>query len=87
MKKVSLCDDSSVEKLKKQHNFYAKGSQIRFTFFTNKPMILLVYKEAYFHTNDLDSAIPSVAFFMQEFDDVFPEHIPNGLPPLRGIKH
>jgi len=60
VKKVSSCDDSSVEKLKKQPNFYAKGSQIRYAFF-NKPVILLVYKEAYFNTNDLDSAIPSVA--------------------------
>jgi hypothetical protein len=51
-------------------------------------MILLVYKEAYFNTNDLDSAIPSVAVsLMQEFDDVFPEDIPNGLPPLKGIEH
>jgi hypothetical protein len=77
-----------VEKLKKQPNFYVKGSQIRSVFFTNKPMILLVYKEAYFNTNDLDSAIPSVAVsLMQEFDDVFPEDIYNGLPPLRGIEH
>jgi len=44
VKKVSSCDDSSVEKLKKQPNFYAKGSQIRSAFFTNKPMILLMYK-------------------------------------------
>ena len=51
-------------------------------------MILLVYKEAYFNTNDLNSVIPSVAVsLMQEFDDVFPEDIPNGLPPLRGIEH
>jgi hypothetical protein len=77
-----------VEKLKKQPNFCVKGSQIRSVFFTNKPMILLVYKEAYFNTNDLDSAIPSVAVsLMQEFDDVFPEDIYNGLPPLRGIEH
>jgi len=83
-----LCDDNSVEKLKKQPNFYVKGSQIRSVFFTNKPMILLVYKEAYFNTNDLDSTIPSVAVsLMQEFDDVFPEDIYNGLPPLRGIEH
>ena len=88
MKKVSLCDDNSVEKLKKQPNFYAKGAQIRSAFFTNKPMILLVYKEAYFNTNDLDSAISSVAVsLMQEFDDVFLEDIPSGLPPLRGIEH
>ena len=61
MKKVSLCDDNTVEKLKKQPNFYAKGSQIRSAFFTNKPMILLVYKEAYFNSNDLDSADSSTA--------------------------
>ena len=57
-------------------------------FFTNKPVILLVYKEAYFNSNDLDSAIPCVGVsLLQEFDDVFPENIPNGLPPLRGIEH
>ena len=50
-----------MEKLKKQPNFYAKGAQIRSAFFTNKTMILLVYKEAYFNTNDLDFAIPNVA--------------------------
>jgi hypothetical protein len=88
VKKVSLCDDNSVEKLKKQPNFYAKGAQIRSAFFTNKTMILLVYKEAYFNTNDLDSTIPSVVVSsMQEFDDVFPEDIPKGLPPLRGIEY
>ena len=75
--KVSLCDDNSVEKLKKQPNFYAKGAQIRSVFFTNKPMILLLYKEAYSNTNDLDYAIHSVVVsLMQEFDDVFHEDIP-----------
>jgi hypothetical protein len=50
-------------------------------------MILLVCKEAYFNTNDLDYAIPSVAVsLLQEFDDVFPEDIPSGLPPLRGVE-
>jgi hypothetical protein len=83
-----MCDDNSVEKLKKQPNFYAKGAQIRSTFFTNKLMILLVYKKTYFNTNDLDSTIPSVAVsLMQEFDDVFPEDIPSGLPPLRENEH
>ena len=58
-------------------------------FFISKPMILLVHKKTYFNTNDLDSAIPSVAVsLMKEFDDVlFPEDIPNGLPPIRGIEH
>ena len=51
-------------------------------------MILLVYKEAYFKTNDLDYVIPSVAVsLLQEFDDVFPKDIPSGLLPLRVIQH
>jgi hypothetical protein len=51
-------------------------------------MILLVYKEAYFNTNDLDSAIPSITVsLLQEFDDVFSKDIPSGLPPLRRIEH
>ena len=41
-----------------------------------------------FNTNDLDHIVPSVAIaLLQEFDDVFPDDIPSGLPPLRGIKH
>jgi hypothetical protein len=88
VKKVSFCDDNSVEKLKKQPNFYVKGAQIIFVFFTNKPMILLVYKDAYFNSNDLDFAILSVSVsLLQEFDDAFPKDIPSGLPPLRGIEH
>jgi len=88
VKKVSLCVDNSVEKLKKQPNFYAKKAQFIFVFFTNKPMILLVYKEAYFNTNYLDYAIPSmVVSLLQEFDDIFPENILSGLRLLRGIEH
>jgi hypothetical protein len=51
-------------------------------------MLLLVYKEAYFNTNDLDHIVPSVAIaLLQEFDDVFPDDTLSGLPPLRGIEH
>jgi hypothetical protein len=51
-------------------------------------MILLVYKEAYLNTNDLDHTVPTVAIsLLQEFDDVFPDDTPSGLPPLRGIEH
>jgi hypothetical protein len=88
VKKVRCCDDNSVEKLKKQFKFYAKRAQIISVFFTNKPMILLVYNKAYFNSNDLDSAIPSVTVsLLREFDDVFPKDIPSGLPSLKGTEH
>ena len=62
-----------MEKLKKHPNFYAREGEVRSAYVTNKPMILIVYKEAYFNTNDLDHIVPSVAIsLLQEFDDVFP---------------
>jgi hypothetical protein len=60
VKKVRKGDENCVEKLKKQPNFYAREGEFSFAFFTNKPMILLVYNEAYFNTNDLDHIVPSV---------------------------
>jgi hypothetical protein len=84
-----MSDDHCVEKLRKQPNFYAREGQIKFGFYTNKPMILLVYKEAYFNANSHhDYVVPSVTIsLLQEFDDVFLKNIISGLPPLKGIKH
>ena len=84
-----MCEVRTVEKLKKQSYFYTRKGEIKYSFFyTNKPIIVLVHKKAYFNTNDLDYVVSSVAIsLLQEFDDVFLKDIPNGLPPLRGIKH
>jgi len=87
VKKVRKGDENCVEKLKKQPNFYVKKGEVKSIFFTSKPMILHVYKEACFNTYDLDHIVPSVAVsLLQEFDDFFPEDIPNRLPPLRGVE-
>ena len=49
---------------------------------------VLLYKEIYFSTNDLQPSLPSgVVSLLQDFDDLFHEEIPHGLPPLRRIKH
>ena len=75
-------------KTKEKTQFYARVGEVRSAFFTNKPMILLVYKKAYFNTNDFDHIVPSVAIsLLQEFDDVFPNDTPSRLPPLRGIEN
>ena len=39
-------------------------------------------------TNELNPSLPSVFFsLVQEFEDIFPEEMPRGLPPIRGIEH
>jgi len=51
-------------------------------------MFILLYKEAYFNANKLDPFIPSVVvFLLHEFDDVFPEDVPNSLPSLKEMQH
>ncbi|KAK4841756.1 hypothetical protein QYF36_009976 [Acer negundo] len=73
---------------RKQVNFYARESEIKKALFSNQPMILLLYKEACFNTNELDSSLPRVVVsLLQDFDEVFPEEMLIGLPPTRGIEH
>ena len=75
-------------KERKQRNFYAKTSEVKRALISKRPMIVLMYKEALLNTNQLDSSLPSVVVsLLQEFEDVFPEEVPHGLPPIRGIEH
>ena len=51
-------------------------------------MIILLHKEAFLNTNELDLVLPSsVVSLLQEYEDVFPEETPHELPPFRGIEH
>ena len=38
-------------------------------------------------TNPLTNIPPSLLSILKEFEDVFPDELPPGLPPLRGIEH
>ena len=76
------------EKNKKQANFYVKASDVKSAFYTNQPIFVLLYKEACFNINELDESLPSVVVsLLQEYEDVFPNDVPSGLPPIRGIEH
>ena len=56
--------------------------------FLNNPIIVLLYKEALLNTNRLDTSLSSsIVALLHEFEDVFPEEIPKGLPTIRGIEH
>ena len=47
-----------------------------------------MYKEALLCTNDLAGALSSnIVSLLQEFENVFLEEVPHGLPPIRGIEH
>jgi hypothetical protein len=66
--------------------YIAKKSEIKRALFSHQPLIVLIYKEALLSTNDLVGALPSdIVSLLQKFEDVFPEEVPYGLPPIRGI--
>ena len=45
-------------------------------------------KKRFLNTNDLDPILPSsVVSLLQEFEGVFPDEVPDALPPIRGIEH
>jgi hypothetical protein len=63
-------------------------SEIKQAMFSKQQMIVLLYKETLLNTNELDLALPSsIVSLLQEYEDVFLEETPHGLPPIRGIEH
>ena len=78
----------NLKERERKTNFYARASEVKKALFLNKPMIVLLYKEALFNTNQLDTSLPSfIVSLLQEFENVFPEEISKGLPPIQGIEH
>ena len=48
---------------------------------------VLLYKDVILTANDMTSLPSIVSTVLQDYNDVFPEEVPAGLPPLRGIEH
>nr|XP_027127769.1 uncharacterized protein LOC113743895 [Coffea arabica] len=66
----------------------AKAKHVRKALLSNQPIFLLMCKVVLTSTNQLDVSLPSVfTKLLQDYRDVFPEDIPSGLPPVRGIEH
>jgi len=77
--------------LKQPHQtecLFVSRSDLRDVTNTTAPFFVLLYKEVLLSTNDLPCSLPSVVLdLLQDFEDVFPNELPAGLPPLRGIEH
>ena len=55
---------------------------------TTAPFFVLLHKDTLFSTNSLPSTLPTAVLdLLQDFEDVFPDEVPAGLPPIRGIEH
>jgi hypothetical protein len=52
--------EKSVQNIGKHLSFYTKENEIKRIYFFDMPIILLMYKKAYFNTNNIDYFIPSV---------------------------
>lgn len=75
------------EKDSKKASFYANEREIKRSLILNHPLLVLLYKEALFNINKLEETLPSsIVSLLQEFQDVFPKDVPNGLPRIRGIE-
>ena len=53
----------------------------------NMTHFVLLYKDAILTANDMTSLPSIVSTALQDYNDVFPEEVLAGLPPLRGIEH
>ena len=76
------------ETKEKNVSLVARTSEVRHALYSKRPIFVLLYKGAYLITNELNPSLPSVFVeLLQEFEDMFPEEMPSGLPPIRGIEH
>ncbi|XP_056858002.1 uncharacterized protein LOC130507312 [Raphanus sativus] len=83
-KTLLLEETKQVSKL----NLFATAKDIKTAVIEQSNFILVVYKELLSSTTNLAPEIPEeIECLLQEYEDVFPEDNPMGLPPIRGIEH
>ncbi|XP_075489516.1 LOW QUALITY PROTEIN: uncharacterized protein LOC142528360 [Primulina tabacum] len=72
----------------KKKIYMVQKSDMKKLLHTHDTLVLILYKEILFNTSDIVGNLPSIVVsLLQEFDDIFPEEPPQGIPPLRGIEH
>ncbi|XP_024016350.1 uncharacterized protein LOC112089826 [Eutrema salsugineum] len=68
-------------------NLYFTSGAISKTLSAKGTVLLMVYKECLSAGNKELDIPPEIQALIERFKDVFPDEIPAGLPPIRGIKH
>ncbi|KAL4302735.1 hypothetical protein GQ457_10G012240 [Hibiscus cannabinus] len=72
----------------KKISILSKERELRKCLLTEREALVLMYKENFLNTNDLNEDLPCfIVSLLQEFEDLFPKEIPSGLPPIRGTEH
>ena len=77
------------ETLEVRESYLATKSEVKRLFRAKQSLYILFCKNQILTTNTFDDfEVPSsVKTLLQDFQDMFPPNVPNGLPPLRGIEH
>ncbi|XP_039059944.1 uncharacterized protein LOC120203854 [Hibiscus syriacus] len=84
---VRLKKNSEEAKGKKKINVYASRKEIRKFLSSQQSLLVLLYKDHCLLAEIPPDLPMSITSLLQDFKDVFPEEIPDGLPPIRGIEH
>ncbi|XP_071926180.1 uncharacterized protein [Coffea arabica] len=82
--------DSSASEVKPEGKqiLLIKAKKVRQLMRDEQPLLMLVSKEIAQTVHDLDTNLPlEVKSLLQEYADIFPNDVPSGLSPLRGIEH
>ncbi|RDY07594.1 hypothetical protein CR513_08270, partial [Mucuna pruriens] len=79
--------DKKTSAFAKKTSAFAKKKKVESVLLAKEKLLVLLYKDAYF-TNKFHSFFPcEIESLLYEFTNVFPNEVPHGLHPLRGIKH
>ncbi|XP_010521308.1 PREDICTED: uncharacterized protein LOC104800237 [Tarenaya hassleriana] len=71
----------------KKKNFYLKASQVDRAVRQEQAVLLMVFKDVMNLRTEVPTDNPAISRLLERFRDVFPDEIPAGLPPIRGIEH
>ncbi|XP_071926125.1 uncharacterized protein [Coffea arabica] len=81
-------DQALIKPSTKKQNMIIKVKNVGKVVNSDQPVLLMISKHVLLNVDELNKALPSsVVALLQEFEDVFPDEVPDGLSPIRGIEH